>query len=177
MGSSKIWYEEGECAYGCVPLEAFYRGVRADIDDIGWSVVAVYGSPEAPPWAYTVGLLEGFDHPELTVIGLEPHDAHGLLNHFGFSVRDGERLVADLETRHEIHGRVVKLAPVHRSHWKGSRFNQWHGFYEEEGWGPPDPVAIQVLWAAAAGRFPGDPGSAKFSRRQPLLSRPPVSAN
>lgn len=52
------------------------------------------GSPDdgEPAFAYTVGLF-GLGHPELLILGVDPHTARGVLNELGDRVRSGANLL------------------------------------------------------------------------------------
>src|SRR5581483_8235974 len=62
------------------------------IDTYGWAVQYVEGSHCSSPWAYTIGLVESFAHPELVVTSTDFKDALTVLNSLGDLVRQGERL-------------------------------------------------------------------------------------
>ncbi len=56
-------------------VEEFVAGVAADIERIGWSVIAVDSERGRPGYAYTVGLTRYHGHPELIVSGLDADTA------------------------------------------------------------------------------------------------------
>ena len=176
----KTWYERGECEHGCCSPEEVYRHTSDAIDEPGWMVISVlgeHGDPSAPPWAYTIGLVQRFGHPEFTVVGLDTESSHGLLNWLGFEVKNGRRFTSDTPATIDILGLPARLVDVHPSYWESDWFNQWHGYYESLGYGPGLPTAIQVLWPDNGGRFPDEAGAEELQRCQPLLTRPPRSAN
>jgi hypothetical protein len=43
--------------------------VAANVNEYGWHCVNVIEDDCHPPWSYTIGLYETWDHPELIVIG------------------------------------------------------------------------------------------------------------
>ncbi|MBA2427455.1 MAG: DUF4262 domain-containing protein [Actinobacteria bacterium] len=57
------------------------------IEGSGWAVIPVEGNTPYRSWAYTVGLVQTFDHPELVVVGLDPLAAGRLLNSIGDAIR------------------------------------------------------------------------------------------
>lgn len=176
--TTPTWYEEDECGCGCAPLEERYAATTRAIDDPGWMVIGVDGGDHRHvPWAYTIGLIERFDHPELVITGLDAVTAHSVLNAFGFEVKAGRRFDGLGELIEGVIHAPVRVMTVHRSHWAGDRFNQWHGYYEWVGGRSPDPRALQVIWPAVDGAFPTDPGEEHAQVHQPLLLRPPVNAN
>src|SRR3954454_23543479 len=54
----------------------------------GWAAVAVEATPT---WAYTIGLLQSFDHPELVITGRLSGAAVHLLAHTVERIRAGAR--------------------------------------------------------------------------------------
>ena len=72
--------------------------VRRCLVNPGWAVTMVGGSERAatvePPYAYTTGLWQTFQHPELMLIGLEGQMAYTLLNNAGRLIANGQRLRA-----------------------------------------------------------------------------------
>src|SRR6056297_3028495 len=71
-----------------------YQQLVADhIERFGWHVAGVEPEGMRPGWAYTIGMLERYDHPELIVTGLCCFDCgHSVLNAAGRVVADGGRL-------------------------------------------------------------------------------------
>ncbi len=175
--NTPTWNDDGECSCGCAPLEETYAATTRAIDEVGWMVIGVMGSARGPGWSYTVGLLESFGHPEFLITGMNPETAHGVLNAFGFEVKAGRRFEGLGQEFEGIINVPVRLVTVHQSHWAGDRFNQWHGYYEDVGGQPDEPRAMQVVWPAVDGAFPNDPGEEHGQVHQPLLHRPPVTAN
>ena len=55
----------------------------------GWHVIKVMESDEAPEFAYSIGLTESFEHPELIILGLPLDVAHSALNTAGETIRAG----------------------------------------------------------------------------------------
>lgn len=174
---TRSWYEGGECPCGCAPPEETYAATTRAIVDPGWMVIGVSGDDRVVPWAYTIGLIERFDHPEFVITGVEPDTAHAVLNAFGLEVKAGRQFEGTGEEVEGVIKRPVRLFTVHRSHWRSDRFNQWHGYYESVGSKPEQPKAFQVVWPAADGAFPTDPGEEHGQVHQPLLHHPPSAAN
>ncbi|MCA8942318.1 MAG: DUF4262 domain-containing protein [Planctomycetes bacterium] len=136
--------------------------LREQIAAEGWSVL-VHGGDV--PVAYTVGLFETFEHPEIVVVGLPPETAHDLLEECGEDVRSGTAFAngasnRDLLTDHEVRFHsvtdrsVVDEVLLHaREHYGDRAF----------------PV-LQLVWPDERGRFPGDADvSEEFASAQPRL--------
>ena len=137
--------------------------VRADIDAHGWHVVKVMGDEHAPAWAYTIGLWERGEHPELAMFGMPLDQLHAVLNHAGALVRGG-RVLEPGEHEGVFEGLPCAVRPV-EPRWLDVFFGNaaWHYQSREV------PVR-QCFWPDAEGRFPWEPGfAASWRGRQPLL--------
>ena len=47
---------------------------------------------DAPSFAYSIGLQETYDHPELLTYGLRPQVMHAMINGCADAIRDGRRI-------------------------------------------------------------------------------------
>jgi hypothetical protein len=63
--------------------------IAADVDRTGWSCITIHDI--APPFAYTVGLMKTYDHPELILFG-RPDDDYSLLADLVVAISGGSRL-------------------------------------------------------------------------------------
>ena len=68
--------------------------IAADIAAYGWSVLKVEADGVGPGFAYTIGLQQRFDHPEIIIVGLRSATAHMVLNDVGEDVCGGARFAA-----------------------------------------------------------------------------------
>jgi hypothetical protein len=142
--------------------------VRSDIERYGWHVALVPPEHEDDPrsigWAFTIGLFERFQHPELAVFGMDLRAMHQLLNRAGVAIRKGWRLEAGppysgLLEAYDCSFRSV--LPRWYAPFLGNA--QWH--YR----GDAFPV-LQLFWPDAQQRFPWDTGFApEWRSDQPLL--------
>lgn len=139
------------------------------IDRHGWAVQHVEADPPNLPWAYTIGLTEQFDHPELVVLGLAPVPAAHLLNAMGLVVAvehrfdDTAEAYVDLDDESEV---LVGLRPVHPKHVVNGLVAAWTDYYRHAP-GPrrPLPSVLQVV-------LPDRDHCAVHQRTQPLLDDP-----
>ncbi|HEV7650524.1 MAG TPA: DUF4262 domain-containing protein [Actinophytocola sp.] len=135
------------------------------VQEHGWSVVAVAPEDELPGWAYTVGLRHTLGAPEVCMFGLRGRDMHVWLNAIGQQVRAGQPLRAD-EARHGVlDGFPLTVRPVHPS-W--DLFELAPDFYR--GAAPP---MMQLIWPDRHGVFPWQAGAGERCRaHQPWLWLP-----
>src|SRR5690349_15721263 len=122
----------------CPSDDELFRGIDQQIDARHWQLIGVgFGEgPSSTPWTYTIGLAEGFDHPELCLVGACCWTCSGsLLNALGERVQRGERfdrstlpvVVDDRGVDVEVAFRRVEgLALV--TSW----FAAWHAYYRSK---------------------------------------------
>jgi hypothetical protein len=68
------------------------RKVISDIAEYGWHSVNVLEDDGHPPWTFTIGLYETWNHPELIIIGRSRATAHHILNTVATGLEDNRRL-------------------------------------------------------------------------------------
>ncbi len=88
----------------------------------GWALVQV--QDESTVWSYTVGLVENYDHPELTLLDADLDVASWLIN----------RLVDDIAARGELSAGLVRklgvqCVEVHDDHLHSDLFGTWSNRY------------------------------------------------
>jgi hypothetical protein len=133
------------------------RRVRRDVQRYGWHVALVPPDPARPGsvgWAFTIGLFETYQHPELVVFGREVEILHPLLNRAGDAVRRGWRFDDTRTYTGLVEGYACAfrtVAPRWLEVFLGNA--QWH--YR----GEPFP-ALQLFWPDAERRFPWQEGFA-----------------
>lgn len=138
--------------------------IQAIVDEHGWWVGLIPSENDLPGFAYTIGLYERFEHPELIVIGLAKDTMHHILNDCGARIRDGERFDAGASASGLIEGYDVRFRSVNDA----SSYLEYLGFglryYDRK-----FPV-LQCIWPDKSGRFPGEFAAAPILKKlQPLL--------
>lgn len=146
--------------------------IEAEISEVvrrsGWFGANV--SDGEPPFLYSIGLLQTFDHPELIVFGLEPQIASDLLSRIVQAIRDGQEFADRVTTTIHANGTDLLLAfrkvhrtkhPLYLGYAMGycRRTGRWDGL-----------EALQVYWPDNGGKFPFDVGfDSDLSELQPRL--------
>jgi hypothetical protein len=131
-------------------MHGIHKKIKKDIEQDGWSTIAVFPTPDDPGvhFSYSVGFQE-HDQPEVIVLGLPPDFAHAIIHSLydkivaGEKLEDGQRLDEVIED-YQVLLRAIPPgeAPV----------NVAKSYYERE------VPALQVLWPDKEGRFPGEEG-------------------
>lgn len=139
---------------------------RDEVASGGFTVIAIIGDAHGCDWAYTVGLANNHDHPELLLIGLEAVVAGELLEVLGAEVAGGGRIdplaVIRLDDDMCLLARQVDRLWLSQGDW----FNLGREVMSELGHRWPD--CLQLTWPDCAGGFP-EPGGDSLRQRQPLL--------
>jgi hypothetical protein len=142
------------------------RVVR-DIREHGWHVVKVMEDDAGPAHAFSIGLHETHDHPEIVVTGPDLDVLHQLVNALGEDVREGRRFEPGQEYDRILAGLRCHFRTVHPANY--GDFLGYAGWYYA---GAAFP-ALQCVWPDPQGRFPWDPDfPAELAPQQPDLGQP-----
>lgn len=137
-----------------------------DIEKFGWTVLLLEKTDYLPSFAYTVGLWQNYQHPEIISFGFSNETLHSLLNIAGEMVKDGQKM--ELGTNSDAfleNGDVqfLKVDPRNISDYFGMAID-WYKTAEFP--------AIQMVWTDRNNKFPWEKEYEKeFEHRQPLLDR------
>jgi len=141
--------------------------VARDVAVHGWHVVKVMEDAAGPAHAFSIGLHEKHDHPEIVVVGPDLDVMHRLVNALGEDVRDGRRFRPGASYEGIVSGLGCHFRAVHPANY--ADFLGYAGWYYQ---GAAFP-ALQCVWPDPDGRFPWDPGfPAPLARHQPDLAEP-----
>jgi hypothetical protein len=137
--------------------------IQGQIRNYGLGIIAVGDNDEDRGWAYTIGLVEGMDHPELIVAGYRLWQAMEVLDDLGSLVVFGQRL--DLGTG-TIGYRGVPLGavPVLAQQLEGDLMSAWRWYYDSMGRPELHPRALQIV-------LPDGGFCHEHQTRQPRLDR------
>jgi len=145
--------------------------IAADIERLGWIAISVRDID--PPFLYTVGLMQTFDHPEAIVFGLEPNAAHSILAVVVANLRTGRRYKEAGEYEDVLDGYPISVRLVHPL-WHEHYFGYAMGFCREIG-RIGGLQAIQLFWPDRHGRSPFESNCDLDTYRcQPRLDLPPA---
>lgn len=140
--------------------------IRWVVEENGWCAEPVAGSedPPRPPYTYTVGFEESFEHPEVVIFGLQPVAARGLMEMMAEHLDAGGTLPVGEFVGLLDNGLRCALLPVrltdHRDLFTG--LSAYHG---------ERPFRVeQFVWPDRQGRLPWDPGYEERLRlAQPVI--------
>lgn len=140
--------------------EEVLADTHARIERFGFTLLGVEPDQDHPPWLYTIGLVDNFDHPELSILGAPLGFSAAVLNHWARYVIDGH-LLADGETG-QITGMrysddettvasdvIFHIDAVDERLLHAEMFNQWHQYYLWRGGLAPPPEALELIICGA----------------------------
>jgi hypothetical protein len=121
----------------------------ATIGEHGYLITAV-GMADPPHWAYTVGLLDRADHPELIVAGPHFRLAGSIINHVGRQALAGARfdvgdtVVVPAGTVFDVEA-TLRFGPVHPIQYRLDTFDSWFALADHGAVRTEELRALQVL--------------------------------
>jgi hypothetical protein len=136
----------------------------------GWYAASVYD--HEPPFLYSIGLMQSYDHPEFIIFGLETKDAHAIL-----SVTIGAICAGASFRESGVHSGILegdacvgirRVHPTQHLLYLGYAM----GYCRHLG-RIGELEAVQVFWPDKNGKFPFDVGcDLDVYQRQPRLDLP-----
>lgn len=118
-----------------------------------------------PRWAYSVGLTERFDHPEIVVFGLPPKTAQAVINGLVSQIREGIRFEDGDSATGLLQGDYVCRGRAVQKKWYEGILNYATWFNLGDGYS-----AVQCLWPDLEGKNAWDSDfRAAWVHTQPLL--------
>lgn len=142
------------------------ENIKRDVKDYGWSVCLFEVNTATPAFAYTIGLWENFNHPELICFGLPINTMHAILNDVGEWVRGGQRVELGVDNFDVLERLPVQFRPVEASNIP-DYFGYGRWFYKYL-----DFPAVQLIWPDTEGHYPWSAAyAARYEFSQPLLEQ------
>jgi hypothetical protein len=140
------------------------RIVINNVNEFGWHCVNVIEDDNHPPWSYTIGLYETWEHPELIVIGRSRATSHALLKTLADNIELNSPPGVTNPDGHLILGmkcHFLQVDPRYHSDYVG--FALW--YYRKRRF----PL-YQIVWPDPDGVYPWDEkASNSFKEWQPVL--------
>jgi hypothetical protein len=108
----------------------------------GYTLQAVAGG-DIQPWVYTIGLVDGFDHPELIIVGKSPRWSARVLASFADEIVAGERY--DEGDQMAIDDLTLRFGAVHEVQYRLDTFARWHDLALAGVITPRELTALQIV--------------------------------
>jgi Domain of unknown function (DUF4262) len=142
-------------------LTAFDQKVLPKLEEWGWYVISVAAEP---PFSYSIGLFEHFQHPEIILFGLDSKTGHGIINDAGRRIRGGHKYDVGVRYNDLLKDYDCEFRPVDPARYDGNLNYALH-YYRGSSFS-----AVQLIWPDTHGRFPWESNFEEhFRADQPLL--------
>jgi len=146
------------------PADDFDRELLANVKEYGWHVMGVKEDEQGPAFAYSIGMYQTLDRPEVIIFGLAFDVMHPLINGIGQQIRAGNRFDDLDEAEDIVEGYNVMFRSVLLRHYQ-EYFGYARWFYQ----GDDFPV-LQCVWPDGQHRYPWHPECPEaIKKRQPVL--------
>lgn len=140
--------------------------IAKEIEQYGWTVIALEATDYLPSFAYTIGLWKNYQHPEIIAFGLPIAMLHTVLNEAGNMIKSGQKLELQKQYSEFFENGHACFIPVHDSNFR-DYFN-----YAIELNGANVFPAHELIWTDRNLKFPWEEGfEVEFKFKQPLLDR------
>lgn len=142
------------------------HGILEKVKQYGWQVSIFASDGYNPGFAYTIGLVKTFQHPELFISGLSTDHMGELLNIAGDFIKGGGKIQLGSPYREFLENYDCQFIKVHHKYYSDylgycQWFNQGNDF-----------DIYQLVWPNKQGNYPWNKGEDEdFHFRQPLLDR------
>lgn len=155
-----------ENKHNCIDRDILLKDTKLNIEKFGLQVIMVSSIAYSPSFAYSVGLLETYKHPEIITFGLSNDFGHEIINDIAELIKNGE---------------VIELGKVYTEIFKDSKaiflkvdnrnIEDYFGvaleYYKETKFN-----AIQLIWTDRNDKFPWEENfEEEFDYIQPFLDR------
>jgi len=140
--------------------------IKQDVAEYGYHMGLIADDGYQPGFAYTIGLWETYQHPEVIIIGLRQEAMVGILTNLGQEISKGKRYEAGATyegviDRYEITS--VSVNPDNYPYYMG--YGMW--YYKGR-----DYPAVQLVWPDLEAHWPWEEDfNPKTRFSQPLLDR------
>jgi Domain of unknown function (DUF4262) len=140
------------------------ENTRRHIEAYGCTVIQVAAENDLPPFAYSLGISETRNAPEVLVIGLKTELSHWIVNDYNRRVRAGEVFAADTHYADFLEGFDLLAAKVASRHY-GEYFGAAIRYY-----GHSNFEVLQLIYPNTKGVWPwSQEADDWFANWQPVL--------
>ncbi|RFS21335.1 DUF4262 domain-containing protein [Chitinophaga silvatica] len=142
------------------------KEIQRKIDKYGCFIVLIEADDYLPAFAYTIGLYQKFNHPELIAFGLSTDQLGDLLNIGCAKITNGSSLTPGILYDNFIQNYKVQFLEVHKTYYS-DYMGVTNLFYDTENY-----PSLQLVWPDKQSRFPWEIGfNPDWKFKQPLLDR------
>ncbi|MBW1658560.1 MULTISPECIES: DUF4262 domain-containing protein [Flavobacterium] len=152
--------------HNCIDFDDLMNNIKINIEKYGLQVIIIEATDYLPSFAYSIGLWQKYNHPEIICFGLSKSLLHEIINDVAEIVKQNEKITEKKNYSNIFeHSRseFLKVHPKNIQDYFGSAIN----YYEKE-----DFTALQLVWTDRNDKFPWEENfEEEFLYKQPLLDR------
>ena len=138
--------------------------IGRDVESVGWSWIWVFDpdGSSIPSFAYTIGFIQTFSHPEVVVVGLPESTSHAVLKAVFDSIESDARYTVGSVSDEILDGFSVRFDDVPSTL---AAKNLVQAFVFNSG----EADVLQLVWPDRDGNFPGDDGAPDWLKERQEL--------
>ena len=135
------------------------------VKQYGLEVVSIFEDERGPGFAFSVGLYDVYNHPEILIIGLPQEVAHRVLNNLADDIKKGKHYTSEISYAGILKNHQCQFKTIDTQHYREYLgFAMWY-------YGGENFPALQCVWPDKNQLFPWDK---KFDKKlqwyQPVLA-------
>ena len=143
------------------------RSIQENIEQHGCYIALLEADNYLPGFAYTIGLYQQFNHPEVICFGLSNNVLGALLNHVKDLVKEGTSMEAGKPYKDFLDDHEIRFLEVEKDFY--ADYVGYGGWFYGNNFDFP---LLQMVWPDREHKFPWEPEFNKdWKFRQPLLDR------
>lgn len=155
-----------ENEHNCVDKDDLLNDTKLNIDKFGLQVILVGSTNYCPSFAYSIGLTQTYNHPEIICFGLPNDLGHAIINDIAEIIQKGETIDTRkiyTEIFKNSRAAFLKVDQRNMDDYFGAAFNYY---------GDKSFEALQLVWTDHNDKLPWENNFEEaFLYKQPLLDR------
>jgi len=155
-----------ENEHNCIDKDDLLNDTKLNIDKFGLQVIMVGSTSYCPSFAYSIGLTQTYNHPEIICFGLPNDLGHAIVNDIAEIIQKGETIDTGkiyTEIFKDSRAAFLKVDKRNIDDYFGAALN----YYGDKSFN-----ALQVVWTDRNDKLPWEHNfEEEFSYKQPLLDR------
>ncbi|MDP5198920.1 DUF4262 domain-containing protein [Flavobacterium sp. DG2-3] len=156
-----------ENQHNCVEHNDLKKDIVLNIEKYGLQVIIIEATDYLPSFAYSIGLWQKYNHPEIICFGLSASLLHTIINDVAEIIKTGESFITEKQYFDRIFNNskaeFLKVHPENIDDYFGTAIN----FYSKNNF-----PALQLVWTDRNDKFPWEENfEEEFLYKQPLLDR------
>jgi hypothetical protein len=150
----------------CISTDELFKNTKSNIENYGLQVIIIEATNYLPSFAYSIGLWQKYNHPEIICFGFSNSLLHTLINDVAVIIKENGSLIEEKNYTNifeDSKAQFLKVDPDNISDYFGTAIN----YYKTQ-----DFPALQLVWTDRNNKFPWEENfEEEFLYKQPLLDR------